>query len=63
MIAPEKERNIIQKCLVITGLNELRGKYHLQDKKEEGDKMTPRIHKAILELRNLFFDEKDVWAE
>jgi len=63
MITSEKEREIIQKCLIIVGLNELRGKFYLQDKKEKGDGMTPRIHKTILELRTLFFDEKDVWGE
>ena len=68
MITPEKEEKIIQKCLIITGLNELRGKYHLQDKQEAGDKMTPRIHKTILELKNLLFsviieNERDIWVE
>lgn len=63
MINSDKEEKVIQKCLIITGLSELRGKFYLQDKKEKGNNITLRIHRAILELRDLFFNEKDIWAE
>ena len=68
MITPEKEEKIIQRCLIITGLSELRGRYYIQDKKKEGDKITPRIHKTMLELKNLLFsviieNERDIWVE
>ena len=68
MIDPEREQVILQKCLIIVGLNELRGKYYLLDRKENGDKITPRIHKTILELKNLLFsviieNERDIWIK
>lgn len=63
MISSDKEEKIIQRSLIVVGLNEIRAKLWFQDKKEEGDKVTLRIHKAILELRDLFFDERDIWNE
>ena len=68
MIDSEKEEKIISKCLIITGLSELRGRYYIKDKKEEGDRITPRIHKTILELKNLVFsviieNERDIWVK
>jgi len=63
MINPEKEQKIIQKCIAIAGLSEMRGRFYLKNRKENGDKITPRIRKVILELRNLFLIEKNQWWE